>query len=536
MKSNSAKELHSLIHSLTRHEKRYLKLYADFSGKRKENNYLHLFAVLHDMQTYDDAEMENQIRGSAYETHLPSTIFHLYQLILRALKSFHANRSETSKLRESIESVRILLDKAQFQAALRLARRARKKAKKLQANLLLLEILELEKHLLFRLRARKLNEELESRQEQTLEALEDVRSELMLSALRDKQRALRSNRNAPNFKEEMRRLSEMPLLLTAPKGENMMARMHYASVHGHDALYARDHDTAYQHFKTTLELWDKHPEMIPEVTSMYISSLNELLNACIFSKRYHQAEMVIDKLREIPIKTRADEIFLLNQSLYTQLFYCINVGNFERGTEVITQIGQLLEEHESHLSVTRRVNFYHNSTILLFLKEDYRQALRWLTNILHMPSSDLKQHVQDFARIFQLVLHYELENYDLVEYLFRSSYRYYRGKRKMGPFEEIVFTHIKQLVFAPDKMDEIAPVMYEQLWDLARQSKGIEPTGLYELIFWTQSKNRKASAPGSLPPPCQKTHATRRRSRKRRRCRDHSQAGSSGNGKRRRMI
>ncbi len=204
---------------------------------------------------------------------------------------------------------------------------------------------------------------------------------------------------------------------------------------------------------------------------------------------------MIQKLSQVKTVTPEDEINLINQSCYTQLLYYINTGRFEEGKSLIQTIDTLLDRHQDKVTASRRISFYYNLTTFHFINGEFREALRYLNILLNMPRSEVRQHLRDFARIFLIVIHYELGNQDLVEYLYRSTYRHYQGKKKMQAFEKTVLSHLRQLIFpsSPDDVEQVVRAMYQELWELALDQSAKEPAGIYELIFWLESKIKDQS-------------------------------------------
>lgn len=501
MKSNAAQELHQLIHVLTPHEKRYFKLYANLPGKRRENNYVHLFDVLHSMPDYSGTELEKAVEQAAYARHLPSTLFHLNQLILRSLRAFHAGKSALNRLREQMDFARILIEKGQFAPALKRLRRINKKAEVAEAYLLQLEAMQLESLLLFRLQARHLYAEIEERAAHSQALLQALAQDCTLVALQQQHKALRLRKldlRNPLDLDRFREVMDHPLLAGQAPATGLRARSAWHDLHGYDALARRDYEQAHQHFSAIVAAWEAQPPRIEETPAEYLGHLTNLLNACIYSKRLHEADRIMQQLRTVKIRTPHDELLLLNLSAYTQLFYCLNRGNYSEGVRVASQIESLLTQHRAQVPVNRQLNYCYNITIFYFLHEAYPEALKWLNRLLQFPTSDIRQNLRDFARIFQLILHYELGNMDLIEYLFRSVYRYYRGKSdregdnqagiRLHKFEALIFAAMRQVTYKHTPLKSLAPELYASLWALARNADGKEPAGLYELIFWVQGK------------------------------------------------
>jgi len=56
--------------------------------------------------------------------------------------------------------------------------------------------------------------------------------------------------------------------------------------------------------------------------------------------------------------------------------------------------------------------------------QDYKTALTVLNEILNDNEQKLRQDIYSFARIINLIIHFELQNYQLIEYSANSTLRY----------------------------------------------------------------------------------------------------------------
>lgn len=495
---SSTEELHQLIHSLAPREKRYFKLFAQFTAQKAENHYTHLFDLLNKMPVFDEKKLRKKLANASFIDHLHSTVYHLFNLLLKSLKSYHAGKTELSKLREDLASARILYNKGLFPACTRLLARCRKKAIYLEAYSLLLVILELEKKLLFKSPNQKFEEEILHKLEQVKQTVRKMENESDFAYLRDLQLSrLKLQRKArdPDSPKEDQSLMANYLLKSPEQAKTFRAKLYYHEIHGHYALENRKLDDAFEHFEKNVRLWDEHPQLGKQNPELYLPDLINMLNAAIYSKRLSVAGEAIEKMRAIPVGNIAHEVTLLNQSYYAQLIYALNSGNFEGGEELVANIEKLIDNQGDQLNFGRIITYYYNITNFFFVKAEYRSALKWLNKIINFPKSDQMKHLQDFARIFQIILHFELGNEDLVDYLFRSAYRYYRRKQQLFEFEEIIFNFLRRMMreWQPRRQLLLFRELYAELWDHAKALTGRPPAGLYEVIFWLQSKMERKS-------------------------------------------
>jgi hypothetical protein len=141
-------ELYDLIHSLTKSEKRFFKLHSALQSGEK--NYLRLFEAIH-AQTggYDEAALKQRFaKAPASSSTCPRKRTTLYKLILKALRSYHAESSVSGQLKQQVSNIEILYNKSLYEEASKVLVRAKRVAKENERYYLWFELLAWEKTLL----------------------------------------------------------------------------------------------------------------------------------------------------------------------------------------------------------------------------------------------------------------------------------------------------------------------------------------------------------------------------------------------------
>jgi hypothetical protein len=96
-----------LVHSLSRNEKRYFKL---FSGLVKgQKNYLEIFEIMEKQQVYDEEALKKKLAKKPYAKQLTYEKHYLRKMILKALRSYHS--SDESRLGNVISDLETLTEK-----------------------------------------------------------------------------------------------------------------------------------------------------------------------------------------------------------------------------------------------------------------------------------------------------------------------------------------------------------------------------------------------------------------------------------------
>jgi len=125
------------------------------------------------------------------------------------------------------------------------------------------------------------------------------------------------------------------------------------------------------------------------------------------------------------------------------------IPEIEKGLD---QFGKKIEKHH-------RITFYYLTAYLLFQNKKYDQALRWNNLMLNDPKEDVVKEIFYFARILNLLLHYELSNYNLLESLLQSTPKYLKARRSIYATEKTLFRFLGKLLNNVDKQKKQALII-----------------------------------------------------------------------------
>ena len=154
-----------------------------------------------------------------------------------------------------------------------------------------------------------------------------------------------------------------------------------------------------------------------------------------------------------------------------------------------------MKEYGEKITKEDEVMFGHLFANVLFGAGKYRESLRQINTVLNDNESNLRQDIYSFAKLFNLVIHYELENYDLLDYLVKSTERYYLKKKKtveVGYAFELTFIKcFKQLIKTSKQVEKSHGVLKEmehELNELMRDRNERVALEYFDYITWIQAK------------------------------------------------
>lgn len=131
--------LFDLIKSLTKTEKRFIKLTAQFH--QGDKSYLKLFNAIESQKEYDESVLLKQFKNEQFIKQIGVVKNYLQNFILKQLRSYHSESKASIVCKNLLIDVEILYWKSQFKLATRLLKKTKKMAEKYHFFLIIEEVL-----------------------------------------------------------------------------------------------------------------------------------------------------------------------------------------------------------------------------------------------------------------------------------------------------------------------------------------------------------------------------------------------------------
>jgi hypothetical protein len=444
-------ELFDLIKSLTKSEKRFFKLSSSLQSGDK--NYLKLFDEIEKMDEYDEEHLKKLFKKESFIKHLPSEKNHLYKIILKSLRSFHSDRSVSSILRQEIKNIEILFFKALYKECGKFIARAKKTAYEYEKFYYLFELINLEKQLLEEaIEHGQFDTNLNELIEEELDVIEKLRNLAEYQMLYSKINYLyRSGGFARNESErkEVDAIANHPLI----QGKNTAKSIRAASIcyyiQGLCAATNRDFDLSYVKFLKVKTILDTNPKIKEDLPKRYIRAMKNLLYCYIENSQLDDAEKLITEMRSLTDEKGFDntdsEVKIFTASYIAELLINDRRGDFKKSLKVADEIVEGMAKYGEKINKEQSIVFYYNLAYVYFGNEEYNKALKWVNMLLNDNEQSLRQDIYNFARFFNLVIHYELENFELIEYLLKSTNRYLKKHDKEYQSEQVILKFFRKL-------------------------------------------------------------------------------------------
>ncbi len=488
-------ELHDLIRSLSKSEKRFFKLHSSLQSGDK--NYLRIFDAIDKQKVYDEEGLKKQFAKETFIKHLPSEKNHLYKLILKALRAYHAESSVSGILKQEIKNIEILYQKGLYVECNKLLHRAKRIAKDHERFYYWFELLSWEKMLLEEAyESGEFTKDLDALIEEERDVVEKLRNLAAYHILYSKINYVFRSGGYVRTDEEhalVAEISEHPLI----KGKNTALSKRAATIcyytQGFCHWAKRDWKTSLEKFLKVQQIMDENPLIKADLPKRYIRTLHYIINGQIELRDLKSARVNIDRMRSLTgtqgfLGLNIDtQIFVA--SYLSELRLLDRAGEFDKALTLVDDIISGIEEAGNRLHKEYELEFYFALACVHFGAGQMNKSLFWLNKVLNDNEPTLRQDIFTYARLFNLVVHYELSNFDLLEYIVRSTQRFLNRHHRAYEVETMLIDHVRKLARATDpvvKM-ELFRSMHDQFLELFKDPNEGLVLKYFDVISWVES-------------------------------------------------
>lgn len=493
MSKTSSRDIYDLIQSLTKAEKRYFKVFSEKHVIGEGNKYVALFDAIEAQKEYNEEVLIKQF------SHFPSLKKRLYDSILRSLAVFYSEQSVEARLYNNLRYIRILLNKALFEQAKKLIAKTKEVAKQHENHPVLfalfiheLEIIRSESYVgINEEQLNKIFDDLYESMEIYKNAREYHRIGMQFFIRVRKVGEARSRADWKKYTDILKH----PLLKKEKNARSIEAKINM------QMLLCGYHFMRYDFAKANiandkiLKLIEENPHMKEERANYYHIALQ---NRIICQYQVNDCEKALDTIAQYKKKVLLDNLphYKKSNAFYFSnaagLFSLCRMGEFEKAVEKIPEL-----ENELHNNDFKP---HHNEYKCLywcgifkahFGAGNYKEANKYLNKVLNETADDLRSDIHCFMRILGIIIHYEMGNQDLLQYMVKWTYRYLIKRNKLYKFETIILEFIRKKVQKLHDRKELVEaflLIKKECEKLLLDPYESRPFIDFEFIEWLESK------------------------------------------------
>ncbi len=439
-----------LIQTLSKSEKRHFKLYTTQS-KSKEKLYIQLFDLLDKSGVYDEKNILLKI-PNIKRAQLSNLKAHLYKQLLRALRDYHKTSYSEIKAREMFDFAKVLYAKGQYQASIAMLQKVKSIALKTQKSPLLYLAISFEKQIESQHVTGSMAKRAAELSSHSAEIVSKLEVADRLSNLALKMYGLYLRRGYAKRAKDVSYLNKFFLAeLPSSQAEHLdfYPRLHYYQSHVWYYQMLQNFQQYHAYAKLWVELFDEFPEMKVPETVTYIKGFHNVLNSLFGLGKLGAFEVALNDLAAFKNANEAtlslNEQSQLNLFIYTHQLNLIFLNtNYKSGLDILPELEQMLLSSKYPWDINRKLTFYYKIACVYFGAGRLGESIRYLNLITNAYYPKFKEDIQCFARILNLIAHYDLGNENLVSYQVRSVYRFLLKMKEMQQVQREIFNFIRR--------------------------------------------------------------------------------------------
>lgn len=495
MPNRSTDALFQLVKSLEKSEKRNFKLYVKRNTGGEDLKIVQLFDALDKMDEYDENALLRKNK-SISKQQLSNIKAHLYRKILTSLRLIKDTDNIDIQLHEQMDHARILYNKGLYHQSLKMLDRMKEQARGNNQFTYLMQAIFFEKKIESLHITRSMQDRADSLAQESYEVIDKLQSITSLSNL---SLLLYSwyirNGHARNENDAAALEKYFIEHLPANAGElnGFYEKLYLYQSYCWYTFIRQDFLQYYRHGQKWVDLFDRNPDMIRVETAHYIKGLHNLLGAHFDLHNFVKFEEVLAKFEQFA----ESDIVQQNENNKIQAFVYLTIskinkhfmeGTFSEGLEMVPYIEEKLEEYRLYLDRHRVLVFYYKIASLYFGSGNYEKTIDYLNKIINW-KVDLRTDLQCYARLLHLIAHYELGNFELIEYLAKSVYRFMAKMENLSLVEEYIFEFLRQsLRSSKGNLKKEFRALLEKLKGQEMNALETRAFSYLDIISWLESK------------------------------------------------
>lgn len=446
-------DIFNLVHSLNKSEIRYIKLQSSLQSGEK--NYIKLLDELlkHSGDEYDEKNVKEKFTGEKFINQLTFTKNYLHSNILKNLVSFSGENSIDLKISFMINKARILYNKALFDQFFQMIKRTKELCLKYERFSSYLQLLEMEKVVIIK----KISTDIDETRlfEEEITILNKIRNLMEYHQLVSRLTGLfrmKGRAREDSTLKLIEVLKESHVMMSPARAASVVALERYYFVHQLTADLLGDFKTMHGYAGKRLELIIDNP--FPFQDQLFNYKQDILLYMILLIPRIEPEaggneqelrQKYLNMLKEHTGNTEIDRINLFLIESILKLSESAKYTDFKSVKDTINNIVERLNKNRGKLDSNYEILIYNLIAKTCVNFGEYKEANLYLNILLNLPQLSVRKDIELYARMLNLLVHYELGNYDLLEYLIKSTYRFLINMKNVFGFEKAVINFLRKL-------------------------------------------------------------------------------------------
>ncbi|MFN8295613.1 MAG: hypothetical protein U0T69_05425 [Chitinophagales bacterium] len=493
MKSWKWEHINDLVQSLSVNEKRYFSLMQKMNEKDK--NYLRLFEAIN--QQLNSKQIAEKFSDTKINISYEKS--YLIKMLLKSLRNFHESSSIDTIILQALIDIEILLDKKLYVFCLAYAEYYIELCKECELFEYHLLLLRGKRRCILRLgNSNQYEQNISDEETEEKNCLQKLQNLNIYKTLHQKAHLLCTRKKGVMNDKDRKSLKEIfsdPMLDNINNAHCFMAKMMFYDIKIWYYNYAENnHIKAHQYSAAKIDLLEHNSFILKSSPLTYMS---------VYANHYIRT-YALQKLDELPnIIAKIDFIAnnksqFISQDIKNEAFahssekildYCVATENFEKGIQNFMQNKKRIRQQHFKLNAFFQMTQHYFAAYFYFHLKDYKNAIKQIKIVLDDFNPETRLVCYVCTKMMNILVQYELGNYDLIPYLLKSTDRLLKSNSIQNSVFILTDNLLRKIIVLHSKKEiqQHIRVYRENLKDIKdyNEIEFYKDTGL---LYWAESK------------------------------------------------
>ncbi|MBL7892568.1 MAG: hypothetical protein JNL63_08055 [Bacteroidia bacterium] len=491
-------ELFELIRSMNGSEKRFFKLFSShLSDTNDSKNYIKLFDAIAKQKRHDEKSLKNDFKNDPFLNNFSKSKNYLSDSILKSLEVYHRHENADSIIQSELRRAGILFDKHLFDQAEKHIKKAKQTALEHEKYNYLAAISNWEITLLEKdLNAKKIKAYLDIETNKQANYLNYIENGLEYRRLSLQLNLLNQDRSQKKISQKLSAFRKHKLLISPDKAITFSSLHYYYSINFVCSLLSEEPvSKTYKKQREWIEYLERNKSRLVERKSYYLMALSYMIALWGINKNITKMGYYFNKaiafFNSLPVKEKDKDSFLKLRSIANNYMSShLRVCNAQKALTAWEE----MKKTSDHTGVKKENDILEQANLFFahFLLGQYREALQCANTIINTKDTG-RIDIQHQARLYALVIHYELGHLDVSPYIVKTIKKdLLKHAKKITKYDACILYYFeKKITMIADKKSEpeIFNLLKTELNLLPKKSL-LYPASekMFDLSDWIQSK------------------------------------------------
>jgi hypothetical protein len=415
--------------------------------------YLTLMDAIAKQKEYNEDELLKLFENEDFIKQFSVAKNYLQNFILKQLRQYYSGLRASIECKNLLIDVEILFWKGQYKLAEKIIAKAEKIATQYELFLILEELSYWNERIYSALL--KLDKKsVKTTKEKHHINLKKYLNILDYEELRNQTILLIKQSEVVRDKTELKQYNKLinnPLLKDTENAQSYYARYLYNVLNSVLQRVVGNITESEKYRSDLLELMENNPQFIKENPIQYTAAIHNIIKEALTVKDFEKFEEFIAKLKGLDLKMPHEKANVFSKLCLFELTYFITYNQHQKAIDFIENTVVEFEGVNSILNKEHSFLLNYHAAQAYYYLENYNIALKWLNKVINESSKELRQDIRASAYVFNILIHYELDNLDILPYLIKSTLHFLKTNKLSRKIDEQFLTMFKTI---PSKNSE----------------------------------------------------------------------------------